>query len=203
MSCISFMSFLSTRKLQVGITNPQEAYAMEKSPTSHAMKEISQQQPHLSLQHDADVIMSSDITTANSIDHSSETLPLAPPEDGAFKDLQSNQLSHKKLMIVFPFLALAQFTAYLDQTSISAAVPIIGDALDLGPQLSWVATSYLLATTAVQLLNGRLSDIFGRKQLLLASLAILGFGNLVSGFSNSPAMLFTFRAVAGLGGGAM
>lgn len=143
------------------------------------------------------------ITTVNPNDHSNETLPLAPPEDGAFNDNQSSQLSHKKLMIVFPFLALAQFTAYLDQTSISAAVPIIGEALDLGPQLSWVATSYLLATTAVQLLNGRLSDIFGRKQLLLVSLAILGIGNLVCGFSNSPAMLFTFRAVAGLGGGSM
>ncbi|KAE9976787.1 hypothetical protein BLS_001855 [Venturia inaequalis] len=141
--------------------------------------------------------------TARPIDHSKETLPLAPPENGAFKDQQSNQLPHKKLMIVFPFLALAQFTAYLDQTSISAAVPVIGEALDLGPQLSWVATSYLLATTAVQLLNGRLSDIFGRKELLLVSLFILGTGNLVCGFSTSPAMLFTFRAMAGLGGGAI
>lgn len=60
------------------------------------------------------------------------------------------------LIIVFLFLALAQFTAYLDQTSISAAVPIIGNALDLGPQLSWVATFYLLVTTAVLLLNDRL-----------------------------------------------
>lgn len=172
---------------------------MEKSSTPHA----SQQQPQLPLHHDTDMSVNGNITTANPVVHSNETMPVAPTEDGAFKDIQSNRLPHKKLMIVFPFLAMAQFTAYLDQTSISAAVPMIGEALDLGPQLSWVATSYLLATTAVQLLNGRLSDIFGRKQLLLASLAILGIGNLACGFSNSPAMLFTFRAVAGLGGGAM
>ncbi|ATZ45344.1 hypothetical protein BCIN_01g01430 [Botrytis cinerea B05.10] len=149
-------------------------------------------------------------TTANSTNDHSKPLSKSNDSDSAatvqlntFKDQQSNHLPHKKLMQVFPLLALAQFTAYLDQTSISAAVPTIGEALHLGPQLSWVATSYLMATTAVQLLNGRLSDIFGRKQLLLMSLGILATGNLVCGFSNTPAMLFTFRVVAGLGGGAM
>ncbi|CCD56462.1 similar to MFS multidrug transporter [Botrytis cinerea T4] len=149
-------------------------------------------------------------TTANSTNDHSKPLSKSNDSDSAatvqlntFKDQQSNHLPHKKLMQVFPLLALAQFTAYLDQTSISAAVPTIGEALHLGPQLSWVATSYLMATTAVQLLNGRLSDIFGRKQLLLMSLGILATGNLVCGFSNTPAMLFTFRVVAGLGGGAI
>ncbi|KAM0168302.1 hypothetical protein ACHAPF_011127 [Botrytis cinerea] len=149
-------------------------------------------------------------TTANSTNDHSQPLSKSNDSDSAatvqlntFKDQQSNHLPHKKLMQVFPLLALAQFTAYLDQTSISAAVPTIGEALHLGPQLSWVATSYLMATTAVQLLNGRLSDIFGRKQLLLMSLGILATGNLVCGFSNTPAMLFTFRVVAGLGGGAI
>lgn len=120
-----------------------------------------------------------------------------------FHDHQSNVLPHKKLMVIFPVLALAHFTAYLDQTSISTAVPAIGRDLALGSSQSWVASSYLLATTSVQLINGRLSDILGRKQLLLSSLAILAIGNLACGFSRTPAMLFTFRALSGLGGGAM
>lgn len=120
-----------------------------------------------------------------------------------FTDHQSRVLPHSRLMVVFPVLALAQFTAYLDQTSISTAVPAIGDALGLGASLPWVATSYLLATTAVQLANGRLSDIFGRKRLLITSLVVLGVGNLAAGFSTKPGMLFAFRAVSGLGGGAM
>lgn len=70
-----------------------------------------------------------------------------------FHDQQAGVLPHKKLMIVFPVLALAQFTAYLDQTSISAAVPVIGNHLSLGANLSWVANSYMLATTAVQLVQ--------------------------------------------------
>lgn len=120
-----------------------------------------------------------------------------------FTDHQSRALPHSRLMVVFPVLALAQFTAYLDQTSISTAVPAIGDALGLGASLPWVATAYLLATTAVQLANGRLSDIFGRKRLLITSLVVLAVGNLVAGFATSPGMLFAFRAVSGLGGGAM
>lgn len=92
-------------------------------------------------------------------------------------------------MIVFPVLVLAKFTAYLDKTSISSAVPAIGDALGLGASPPWVATAYLLATTAVQLANGRLSDIFGRKRLLITSLEVLAVGNLVAGFATSPGML--------------
>lgn len=135
-------------------------------------------------------------TDADVEDAATETTPV-------FQDVQSNVLPHSKLMIVFPVLALAQFTAYLDQTSISAAVPAIGHDLALGPSLSWVASSYLLATTSVQLINGRLSDIFGRKQLLLCALMVLAAGNLAGGFAQNAGMLFVFRALSGLGGGAM
>lgn len=138
------------------------------------------------------------------------TLPQLDPtsqnttdEKNQFHDHQSNVLPHNRIMIVFPALALAHFTAYLDQTSISTAVPAIGRDLALGSSQSWVASSYLLATTSVQLINGRLSDILGRKQLLLSSLALLAIGNLACGFSRTPGMLFTFRTLSGLGGGAM
>ena len=120
-----------------------------------------------------------------------------------FKDHQSSKLPHKKLMVVFPIIALAQMISYLDQTSVSTAVPAIGSSLRLGPSISWVAASFLVASTSVQLLNGRLGDIFGRKPLLLTCMGMLAVGNLIAGFSKSPAMLFAFRALSGLGGGTM
>ena len=120
-----------------------------------------------------------------------------------FNDVQSKVLPHKKLMVVFPAIACAQFLSYLDQTSVSTALPAIASGLNTGASISWVAASFLIASTSIQLINGRLSDIFGRKALLLGSLGLLGLGNLLSGFSNSSAMLFAFRAVSGLGGGAM
>lgn len=120
-----------------------------------------------------------------------------------FKDHQSYVLPHKKLMVVFPAIALAQMMSYMDQTSVSTAVPAIGSSLNLGPSISWVAASFLIASTSIQLVNGRLSDIFGRKPLLLTCLGLLALGNLVAGFSTTPGMLFAFRALSGLGGGAM
>lgn len=120
-----------------------------------------------------------------------------------FDDQQSNVLSHKALMIVFPAIALAQFTSYLDQTAISTALPAIANGLKTGTSSSWIGTSFLVASASVQLLNGRLSDIFGRKEMLLLALSILAVGNLVTGFSQVPAMLFALRAFSGLGAGAM
>jgi sugar phosphate permease len=120
-----------------------------------------------------------------------------------FKDQQSNILPHNKLMIVFPTIALAQMISYLDQTSVSTAVPAIGASLNLGPSISWIATSFLLASTSIQLINGRLSDIVGRKPLLLTCMGILAGANLCAGFAQNAAMLFAFRSIAGLGGGAM
>lgn len=141
--------------------------------------------------------------TAGTAANANSASPTGPITLETFKDHQSNLLPHKKLMVVFPAIALAQMISYLDQTSVSTAVPAIGSGLNLGPSISWVATSFLIASTSVQLLNGRLSDIFGRKPLLVTCMGMLAVGNLVAGFSTSPAMLFAFRALSGLGGGAM
>ena len=151
-----------------------------------------------STDRDADGVVPA--TTAATVSDENYTGPMTLE---TFKDHQSSQLSHKKLMVVFPTIALAQMISYLDQTSVSTAVPAIGSSLNLGSSISWVAASFLIASTSCQLLNGRLSDIFGRKPLLLTCMGMLAVGNLVAGFSTSPAMLFAFRALSGLGGGTM
>ena len=143
------------------------------------------------------------VTAATTSANVNDDNPNGPITLETFKDHQSDRLPHKKLMVVFPAIALAQMISYLDQTSVSTAVPAIASSLNLGPSISWVAASFLIASTSVQLLNGRLSDIFGRKPLLLTCMGMLAVGNLVAGFSTSPAMLFAFRALSGLGGGAM
>lgn len=92
--------------------------------------------------------------------------------------------------------------SFFDQTAVTTAIPSIAE--DLGHSsliTSWVGTAYLVANTNFQLLYGRFSDIFGRKVVFLFSLACLLIGNLVSGFSTNPVMLFVFRGVSGLGGG--
>ncbi|KAK6076430.1 major facilitator superfamily transporter [Seiridium cupressi] len=114
---------------------------------------------------------------------------------------QRSPLSGKRLMITFPTLCAALFVSFFDQTSVSTSIPAISAELSTGEATSWIGASFLISSTAFQLINGRLSDLFGRKNLLLASLVLLGFGDLLCGFAKTAEQLFAFRAVAGIGGG--
>jgi MFS family permease len=114
---------------------------------------------------------------------------------------QRNVFSTKSILIAFPALSIALFVSFLDQTAVSTAVPAISADLNTGTSTSWVGASFLIAATAFQLINGRLSDIFGRKNLLLICLGLLAGGDLVCGFARTKEQLFAFRAIAGIGGG--
>ncbi|KAB8231128.1 major facilitator superfamily domain-containing protein [Aspergillus alliaceus] len=132
-------------------------------------------------------------------DHLNEETPLIHN----FNDCQSHVLSRKKLLVVFPSLAFSMFLAFLDQTAISTSLPAIAAGLEAGASISWVGASFLISSTGIQLINGRLSDIFGRRMCLSTALTIMGIGNLLSGFSRTPAELYLTRAFAGFGAGAI
>jgi MFS family permease len=106
-----------------------------------------------------------------------------------------------QLRIAIPTLSICLFVSFIDQTSVSTATPAIAADLNTGTATSWVGTSFLIASTAFQLINGRLSDIFGRKGLLLLCLALLALGDLGCGFAQTGKQLFVLRAIAGIGGG--
>ena len=110
-------------------------------------------------------------------------------------------LSPKRLLVTFSALAIALFVSFIDQTSISTSIPATSRELQTGASTSWISASFLIASTAFQLINGRLSDIFGRKHCLLTCLGLLGLGDLLCRFAKSKAQLFAFRAIAGIGGG--
>ncbi|KAJ5709072.1 hypothetical protein N7493_010406 [Penicillium malachiteum] len=129
-----------------------------------------------------------------------ETTPLLPKD---FQDRQSNILPRKRLLVVIPALSLVHFTSFIDQTAISTTLPSIAAALNAGSSISWVGTSFLTTSTSIQLINGRLSDILGRKTCLITALAIMGVGNLLSGFSRNAGQLYAARALSGFGAGAL
>jgi len=114
---------------------------------------------------------------------------------------QTNTLSAKRLLVAIPALSVALFVSFIDSTSVSTSIPAISADLDTGTATSWIGSSFLVASTAFQLINGRLSDIFGRKNCLLLCLALLAVGDIGCGFAHSQEMLFAFRAIAGIGGG--
>ncbi|KAL2879808.1 hypothetical protein SGCOL_004852 [Colletotrichum sp. CLE4] len=110
-------------------------------------------------------------------------------------------MSRKRMLLAFSALSVCLFVSFIDQTSVSTAVPAIAEDLDTGTATSWIGTSFLIASTAFQLINGRLSDIFGRKNLLMICLVLMAVGDVLCGFSKTKEQLFAFRAVAGVGGG--
>jgi EmrB/QacA subfamily drug resistance transporter len=98
---------------------------------------------------------------------------------------------------------LGMFLAALDQTIVSTALPtIVGDLGGL-EHLSWVVTSYLLATTASTPLYGKLGDMYGRKPVFLVAIVIFLVGSVLSGLSQTMGELIAFRAVQGLGAGGL
>jgi hypothetical protein len=114
---------------------------------------------------------------------------------------QRNAMSTKRLMVAIPALSVCLFVSFVDQTSVSTATPAIAGDLSTGTATSWIGTSFLIASTAFQLINGRLSDIFGRKNLLLICLALMGLGDLGCGFAQTADQFFALRSIAGIGGG--
>ena len=112
-------------------------------------------------------------------------------------------ISPQRRNFVFLAIMLGMLMAALDQTIVATALPtIVADLGDAGHQ-SWVVTSYLLASTVITALAGRLGDLFGRKRVFQAAVTLFVVGSALCGIAQSMAMLVGARALQGLGGGAI
>src|SRR3954469_5116795 len=114
-----------------------------------------------------------------------------------------NRPTGAALYTIFGALMLGMFLAALDQTIVSTALPTIVGDLGGVNHLSWVVTSYLLASTTSTPLYGKLGDMYGRKPVFLAAILIFLAGSLLSGLSRSMGELIAFRAVQGVGAGGL
>ncbi|KAI9501411.1 major facilitator superfamily-domain-containing protein [Coemansia spiralis] len=104
-----------------------------------------------------------------------------------------------RLLMTVCVLSLALFIAAIDQTIVSTATVRISEEFKALSQAPWLANAYLLSSTALQPSTGKLSDIFGRTQMLLFGLVIFAIGSLVCALAHSMTVLLVGRAVAGIG----
>lgn len=113
------------------------------------------------------------------------------------------ETSTRERLAIFSALALVLLLASLDQTIVSTALPII--VRDIGglSHLSWIVTAYLLATTVVVPLYGKLGDLFGRRIVLQAAVIIFLIGSALCGMAQNLPELIAFRILQGLGGGGL
>ena len=98
---------------------------------------------------------------------------------------------------------MAMFLSALDQTVVSTALPRI--VADLGgfDRYTWVSTSYLVASTSILPIVGRLTDIYGRKWFIVVAIVVFLAGSVLAGLSQTMTQLIAFRAIQGLGGGSI
>lgn len=108
----------------------------------------------------------------------------------------------QKILVMLGVMS-AMLLSSLDQTIVATAMPKIVQELHGLAHLSWVFTAYLLASTITVPISGKLSDIYGRKIFYTVSIIIFLLGSMLSGLSQNMSQLILFRALQGIGGGAI
>jgi EmrB/QacA subfamily drug resistance transporter len=121
----------------------------------------------------------------------SDAPPIAPPA----------ALTPREVHTILISLMLTMFLAALDQTIVATALPTIGRQFHDVTNLSWVITAYLLASTAVAPVFGTLSDIYGRRAMIIAAMSLFILGSVLCAVAPNMPMLIVARGLQGLGGG--
>ena len=112
-----------------------------------------------------------------------------------------HELSIRNKLIVMSAVMSALFLVALDQTIVSTALAAIVKEFNSFSSLGFIVTAYMLTTTVTVPLAGKLSDMYGRKLLLLAGVSIFTIGSLLSGLAPTVEWLIAWRALQGIGGG--
>ena len=110
-------------------------------------------------------------------------------------------LGHREIRTIVLGLMLAMFLAALNQTIVATALPTIGRDFGDFELLPWVVTAYLLTSTVVSPLYGKLSDIYGRRAMMLASIWIFIAGSAACAVAPDMLTLILARGLQGIGGG--
>jgi EmrB/QacA subfamily drug resistance transporter len=112
-------------------------------------------------------------------------------------------LTHRQILFIIFGLMAGMFLSSLDQTIVGTSIRTIADDLDgLAIQAS-VTTAYLITSTVMTPIYGKLSDIFGRRPLFLVAISIFLLGSLLAGTAQSMYELAGYRALQGIGAGGL
>jgi EmrB/QacA subfamily drug resistance transporter len=134
---------------------------------------------------------------------SADTSTPIEPLDSLHARTPAEAHAHPPIRLLFSALLLVLLLAALDQTIVSTALPTIVGELGGLERLSWVVTAYLLASTIVMPLYGKFGDLFGRKIVLQAAIALFLGGSVLCGLAQNMTELILMRALQGLGGGGL
>jgi EmrB/QacA subfamily drug resistance transporter len=115
----------------------------------------------------------------------------------------SRALTHRETTLVVLGVLLPVFMGALDNTILASALPTIGQDFDDVHNLPWLITAYLIASTAVTPLYGKISDIRGRRLTLFIAVSLYMAGSLACALAPNMLVLILGRVLHGLGGGGL
>ena len=127
----------------------------------------------------------------------------AATADGPALNGPTIELSPRARLEILGAILLAMFLFALDQTVVGTALPRIVTDLNGNNLYTWVVTVYLLTATISGPVYGKLSDLFGRRPIILFAVSLFLIGSILSGLSREMWQLILFRGLQGLGGGAV
>ena len=137
------------------------------------------------------------MTTANATSPSSP----APIDDAEGETLV--HLDRRAQFLTLGAVMLGMLLGSLDQTIVGTAMPKIVADLNGLQRYTWVITGYLVASTTMMPIFGKVSDIFGRKWLYMLGIVVFLGGSMLSGIAQSMEQLIAFRVLQGAGAGMM
>lgn len=121
----------------------------------------------------------------------------------AVEEYEQPRYSQRETILTMAGVLMVMLLASLDQTIVSTAMPSVIANLQGFDRYTWVSTAYLLTSTVMVPIYGKLSDIFGRKPLFLFGIVVFLAGSALSGASQTMNQLIVFRAFQGIGAGAL
>ncbi len=119
------------------------------------------------------------------------------------EDFEQPRFSRRETILTMAGVLMVMLLASLDQTIVSTAMPRVIAELQGFDRYTWVSTAYLLTSTVMVPIYGKLSDLFGRKPIFLFGVVVFLIGSALSGASQTMNQLIGFRALQGIGAGAL
>jgi len=119
------------------------------------------------------------------------------------EDYEQPRFTQRETLLTMFGVLMVMLLASLDQTIVSTAMPRVIADLHGFDRYTWVSTAYLLTSTVMVPIYGKLSDLFGRKPIFLFGVVVFLIGSALSGASQSMNQLIAFRALQGIGAGAL
>ncbi|KAG6010473.1 hypothetical protein E4U21_006475 [Claviceps maximensis] len=141
-------------------------------------------------------------TAAVSASHApcKDTSPAAAAEAAQLAEPEAGRTPLEEFLVVFA-LCLALFLAALDMTIMTTAIPTISSHFNSSLGYIWIGSAYILGNATFVPIWGKISDIFGRKPVLIGAVVVFWIGSLLCAITNSMGMLIAARAIQGVGGG--